>query len=159
MPTQPERMRDANDNGDAEVRRVIEEGLDAWAAGDLEATMRYFSEDVVYTLHLEENAVPLAGETRGKAALRAAFAGTRAAFEYILFRRMPLTINGNRAHNQVEFMFRHYATGELLTGRARFVWTVENSLITRCQEYHDAERISAFMRLFGIGGPGGPAAR
>ena len=159
MPTDPERTAVTGKADEAEVRRVIEEGLDAWASGDLEKTLDYFSDDVVYTLHLEEEAVPLAGENVGKAALRAAFAGTRAAFEYILFRRMPLTVDGNRAHNQVEFMFRHYGTGETLTGRARFVWRVENGLITRCQEHHDAERIRAFMRLFGIGGPGGPTTQ
>ena len=71
----------------------------------------------------------------------------RQTFHYILFRRFSLIIEGMKARHQVEFMYRHITTGEMLTGRFRIVWTGENALIQRSDEFHDAERIKAFMRL------------
>jgi ketosteroid isomerase-like protein len=121
--------------------------VNAWAAGDVEGTLACFSEDAVYTLHVDGDALPFAGQQRGKAELKAALEMMRAEFDYVLYRPFPATVDGNRVRHQVEFIYRHRASGEELTGRFRSLYTVENGLITRCDEYHDAERIKAFARL------------
>ena len=130
-----------------EVGRIVNAALDAWVDGDLERMLSHVAKDVIYTRYLAEAEVPFAGETRGKPAVRAALQLMRQTFHYILFRRFPLIIEGVKARHQVEFMYRHITNGEMLTGRFRIVWTVESGLIQRSDEYHDAERIKAFMRL------------
>ena len=129
---------------------VIRRFSQAWAAGDIDATMALIAENAVYTLHLDEDAYPFAGETRGKPAIRAALEQMRAAFDYTLYRPFPAVVDGNRVRHQVEFMYRHRATDEELTGRYRLVWTVDDGLSTSCQEYHDRARIEAFARLIAV---------
>jgi ketosteroid isomerase-like protein len=67
----------------------------------------------------------------------------------VLFRPFAVRVDGNVSYNQVEFMYRHRATGEMLSGRFRLVLHFEGNVIRRIEEYHDAERVNAFMRLVG----------
>jgi hypothetical protein len=60
-----------------------------------------------------------------------------------------LYVNESIVRYQVEFMYRHRLSNEMLTGRCRFVMTVVDGLIVRADEYHDRAKVEAFMRLFG----------
>jgi ketosteroid isomerase-like protein len=130
-------------------RTIITRFNQAWEDNDIEAALAFIADDAVYVLHVAETALPFGGETRGKSAIRAAFTGMRSDFDYILYRPFPMSGAGETLHGQVEFIYRHRASGEELSGRFRLVWTMRNGLIVRCEEYHDAARIEAFMRLFG----------
>lgn len=134
------------------TRAVIESFNKLWAAGDLEAAMSLVAGDAIYVLHVAEAALPFGGETRGKDAIRQAFLKMRSDFDYVLYRPFPMVVDGDMARGQVEFMYRHRKSGEQMSGRFRLVWTVRNGLIVRCEEYHDAAKIEAFMRLFDQGG-------
>ena len=46
-------------------------------------------------------------------------------------------------------MYRHRASGEVLSGRFRMLIRVEDGLVVRADEYHDRAKVEAFMRLFG----------
>ena len=44
-------------------------------------------------------------------------------------------------------MFRHKSTGETLSGRLRLVWTFADARARTLSEFHDTERVEAFLRL------------
>lgn len=131
------------------VAEIALAAMKTYASGDLDAFMEMLTDDVAYALYLDEAELPFAGETVGKVLLRQRIAQMHDAFDYILFRPFPLHVTGRAAHNQVEFMYRHKATSEVLSGRFRFVLTVTEQRVSRIEEYHDAERVKAFVRLVG----------
>ncbi len=128
---------------------VVRDALSAYASGDFEGFFARIHDDVVYTLYLDEEVVPFAGEARGKPELKARIAAMHAIFEYVLWRPMHVRTQGEIGINQIEFMLKHRATGESVAGRCRFVTHVVSGKVVRIQEHHDAERIQAFMRLIG----------
>ena len=130
-------------------KAVVETGMRAWAALDIDAALVCFAPGAVHVLHVSETALAFGGETVGHAAIRARFLAMHDQFEYLLYRPMNFRAEGDVVRGTVEFMYRHRASGEILSGQSRKVLTVRGGLITRFDEYHDAARIEAFMRLFG----------
>jgi ketosteroid isomerase-like protein len=120
-----------------------------WAAGEIEASMQLVAEHAVYRLHISEDLLPIGGETVGRANIEAGLRLARQQFHYLLYRPLDVFARGNDVRHQVEFMYRHQASGELLSGRFRMVMRVEDGLITRAEEYHDRAKVEAFLRLFG----------
>jgi ketosteroid isomerase-like protein len=123
----------------------------AWAAGDIETGIAYFADDAVYAVHVSSDVLPDGGETAGRANIAAKLRRLREAFEYVLYRPLGLTAEDDIVRCQVEFMFRHRASGEVLSGRLRLVIRVKDGLIVRADEYHDRAKVEAFMRL--VSGP------
>jgi uncharacterized protein len=121
----------------------------AWEAGDIEGALAFVAENAVYELHVSNDVLPFGGEAVGRAAIEAAFRRIRADWEYILYRPLALAGHGDIVRFQVEFMYRHRASGEVLSGRFRLVMRIENGLIARTDEYHDRAKVEAFMRLVG----------
>ncbi|WP_439543404.1 nuclear transport factor 2 family protein [Hyphomicrobium sp.] len=135
------------------VGAVANTAMLVYAAGHLDAFMEMLTDDIVYALYLDEAVVTFAGETQGKAAFRERIAQMHQAFEYVLYRPLGVHVLGDVVHGQVEFMYRHRVTQEMLTGRFRLVVTVAGERLSRIEEYHDAERVKAFMRLVGSAEP------
>ncbi len=131
------------------TQEVVRDALAAYASRDLEGFFAPIADDVVYTLYLDEEVVPFAGQAHGKIELRARIEAMHAVFEYVLWRPLHVRTLGETATNQIEFILKHRATGESVSGRCRFVTQVVNGKVVRIQEHHDAERIQAFMRLIG----------
>ena len=121
----------------------------AWAGGDIDKAISYVAEDAVYALHISGEALPHGGETLGREKIAAALRRVREDFEYILYRPFKLTADDSTVRFQVEFMYRHRDSGEVLNGRFRMVMQVEDGLLTRTDEYHDRAKVDAFMRLVG----------
>ena len=120
-----------------------------WTAGDIDSAMLLVAEDAVYVLYISGDVLPFAGETVGRDNIAAALRKIRQDFEYLLYRPLDLVTNGDEVRYQVEFMYRHRASGEVLSGRFRMIMRVENGLLVRTDEYHDRAKVEAFMRLFG----------
>jgi ketosteroid isomerase-like protein len=59
---------------------------------------------------------------------------------YILYRPFKLNADGDTVRHQVEFMYRHLQSGEVLAGRFRMVMQVKDGLIVRADEYCRARR-------------------
>jgi ketosteroid isomerase-like protein len=133
---------------------IAKTAMSTYAAGDLDAFMGMLTDDIAYALYLDEAVITFAGETRGKAPFRERLAQMHQAFEYLLYRPIGVFTAGHTVRGQVEFMYRHRATHETLSGRFRLVVTVDGELVSRIEEYHDAERVRAFMRLVGSTAPG-----
>lgn len=121
----------------------------AWIPGDLDTAIKLVGENAVYNLYISEDLLPVGGQTVGRARIEAGLRTVRQQFEYVLYRPMELTVEGQDVRHQVEFMYRHRASGELLSGRFRMVMRVEDGLIVRADEYHDRAKVEAFLRLFG----------
>jgi ketosteroid isomerase-like protein len=66
-----------------------------------------------------------------------------------LQRYVPRNITSREdvARCQIEYAFRHRASGEIIDGVLRVVAQITDGRIVRFREYHDRERIRAFMRL------------
>jgi ketosteroid isomerase-like protein len=121
----------------------------AWAAGDVDVAMSWVAEDAVYALYISGELLPHGGDTFGREQIGAALKQVRVDFEYLLYRPMHVHAKNDVVRFQVEFMYRHRASGEILSGRLRFVMRVIAGLIVRADEYHDRAKVEAFMRLFG----------
>ncbi len=120
----------------------------AWVAGEIDRAIAVVAEDAVYALHLSDDLLPTGGETVGRANIEAALRKVRQQFDYLLYRPMGMRADGDAVRFQVEFMYRHRRSGEILSGRFRMIMRVENGLIVRTEEYHDRAKVEAFLRLF-----------
>jgi ketosteroid isomerase-like protein len=119
----------------------------AWARGDIEEAISYIAEDCVYELHISDEALAHGGVTAGREKIAAVLRQIREDFEYILYRPFKLNANGDTVRHQVEFMYRHLQSGEVLQGRFRMVMQVKDGLIVRADAYHDRAKVEAFLRL------------
>jgi ketosteroid isomerase-like protein len=119
-----------------------------WAAGDIDSSVLLIAEHSVYALYISGDLLPFAGETVGRDNIVVALHRMRADYEYLLYRPLDLNVKGDEVRYQVEFMYRHRRSGEVLSGRFRMIMRVEDGLIVRTDEYHDRAKVEAFLRLF-----------
>lgn len=122
----------------------------AWAAGDIDAAIAYVAEDGVYALYLSNEVLPFAGETVGRAGIEAVLREVRRQFDYLVYRPHAIVVSGDIVRMRVEHMYRHRASGEMLTGNFRLVFTVRGDKIVRADEYHDRAMVETFMHLFAV---------
>lgn len=125
--------------------------LAVWAAGDIDACMDFLAEDAVYTLYISREAVPFGGETAGRQNIEAALRLIRRQWEYLLFRPHNFVAKGDTVRVRVEHMYRHRASGAVLSGNFRLVFKMRDGLLVRADEYHDRAMVEAFVRLHGRG--------
>ncbi|MGE3064168.1 MAG: nuclear transport factor 2 family protein [Hyphomicrobiaceae bacterium] len=126
---------------------ILLAGYAAWAAGDLDAMLTTFSEDVLFIVHLPRDVVPFAGEHRGKATLRAILRQILETFEIVYYSAAQIAPESDRRHSQVDFLYRHRATGLEYEGSTRHIWRVERHQIVYFEEYHDTERMRSYFNL------------
>lgn len=129
-------------------REVVHKFVKVWAAGDLPTTMSLVAEDAVYTLHLSDELLFLGGETVGRDNIERALRQIRIEFDYLLFRPLTTVARGDVVRLRMEFMYRHVATGQVLSGRFRLIMRIKDGLIIRADEYHDRPMVEAFLRLY-----------
>ena len=126
---------------------ILEGGLSAYALGDLEAAAAYFAEDAQYAIYVDQDILPFGGQVIGRAAILEVWRNMHAAFELLRHAARNVTARDDIVRCQVDFAFRHRRSGEVIDGVMRVVAQVEDGRIVRYREYHDQERIRAFMRL------------
>ena len=135
----------------AEVTQTF---LTRWADDPAGTMATMVARDIVYTLNVTPDAVPIGGETVGWDAVNAKMMGIREVFDYLVYKPRILSADGDKVRARVELIFRHKTSGELLMGQMRTVVTVRDGMIARVDEYVDAPLIESFMRMFA----GAPAA-
>ena len=100
------------------VEAVVEFNA-AWAAGEVDAAMGWVADDAVYALYISGELLPHGGETVGREHIGAALHQVRVDFDYLLYRPLHLYAKNEVVRFQVEFMYRHRLSGEILIpGRA-----------------------------------------
>jgi ketosteroid isomerase-like protein len=128
-------------------RAIVESFLACWSVQDVEMTVAHVHDDFVYALYISETALPYGGETRGKDNVRAVLYAILAEFDYLRYDPEIISVEGDVVRVTAAFVYHHRRTGENLTGTKRMVFRLKDSLITRIDEYHDAAKVEAFMRL------------
>ncbi|NJO33495.1 MAG: nuclear transport factor 2 family protein, partial [Rhodospirillales bacterium] len=91
--------------------------------------------------------LPYGGETRGKDNVRAVLYAILAEFDYLRYDPEIVAVEGDVVRVAVTFVYHHRRTGEDLSGTKRMVFKLADGVITRIDEYHDAAKVEAFMRL------------
>ncbi len=132
----------------SDAEGVLEAGLSAYSLGDLEAASAYFAEDAVYAIYIDQQILPFGGEVIGRNAILRQWHEIARAFELVQHSPKIISCQDDVVRGQVQFAFRHRRSGAIIDGVLRIVAQVEHGKIVRLREYHDQERIRAFMRLF-----------
>jgi len=126
---------------------VVENYFERWAARDKKGCLSLMSPDVVWALFVPQEVLPFGGETRGAASISDRLQMVLDQFDTLNYRGSVTRCEGDVVNGQVAYRFRHKITGEDIEGVMRVVATLENGLIERWDEYHDVEKVKAFMRL------------
>lgn len=130
------------------AKAIIDEAHRAWSAGDLEAVLRTYTDD----LWFQRNAVDALSEPliiRGKAAMRIFLqdilskADGMAVVENFQF-------HAGIAKSRVSYFLKDRETGEGFSGRYRQVVVFRGGQISRMEQFHDSARLTAFFKLIDV---------
>ena len=130
-----------------DIASIVERFWSAWHVQDKVAAMRCFADNIEMGIHIPQETLPFGGITVGKPSISDRMQTVIDQFETLQYEGTMVAVAGATVRGQVAYCFRHRMTGEVIEGVARHVVEVEDGLIVRLHEYHDAERIKAFMRL------------
>jgi ketosteroid isomerase-like protein len=119
----------------------------AWMIQDRDGMLAYLTDDVYFAQMVSPAALRHAGISigRGKFGDRADMVFRDWAFDRIVPR--PLTVSGHILRYLCDFSIRFRRTGDVLDGTMRSIFFTSETKIYRIEEYHDAARFEAFMRL------------
>jgi hypothetical protein len=121
---------------------------ESYGAGDLASTVAYFSEDIAFAIFIPQDVLPFGGgETIGKSSFSDRLQTVKDQFDILEYVGSITSVSGEMVRGQVAYSFRHKLTGEIIQGVMRQVFDFNGGLIVRLHEFHDVERIRAFMRL------------
>ncbi len=117
-------------------------------ARDKAAILALFADDVTVAVFIPQEILPFGGgELTGKAAASDRLQTIFDQFDVLHYEGTVSSATGDTVRGQVAYSFKHKATGEAIQGVMRHVFEVKDRKIARLHEYHDVERIRAFMRL------------
>lgn len=136
-----------SDNSDDPVRTAIERSLHAWARRDLEGALEPVSASVVHSLNLDTSLAPYVASAVGKDEVRRKLQMILDAFDFERFEIVALATEPSRGRADVEFRFRHKATGDVLQSRCRFMYRLREGKIVLIEEAHDARIVESFLRM------------
>ncbi len=131
----------------ASATHIVQRYWDAWSVRDKTAALACLAGNVELTVHIPQDTLPFGGLTVGRAAVSDRMQTSIEQFERLYYITTIITADAKRVRGRISFSVRHRMTGETIDGFARQIFEVKNGLITRIQEYHDTERLKAFMRL------------
>jgi ketosteroid isomerase-like protein len=126
---------------------LVQTYCERWAARDKLGCLGLMSSNVVWALYVPQEVLPFGGETRGVASISDRLQMVLDQFDTLNYRGFVTRTQGNIVSGQVAYRFRHKITGEDIEGVMRVVATIENGSVARWDEYHDVEKVKAFMRL------------
>jgi ketosteroid isomerase-like protein len=128
----------------------------AYALGDLQATAAYFADNAVYAIYVDADVLPFAREVVGRSEILRVWQEVREHFELLTYEPRNVTCEDDIVRYQIKYAFRHRASGEAIDGVMRIVGQITNGQFVRYREYHDQERLRAFMRLVDYDGNATP---
>ena len=128
-------------------RSVVASFFACWSVQDLEMAVAHAHPEFVYTIHNGRDASPLAGVYRGPDECRDLGYAMLAEFDYLNYEPAIVGVEDNIVRAQVNFRYRHRATGNIIEGSRRLVFEIKDDLIYRLDSYEDTLRLEAFMRM------------
>jgi len=128
-------------------REVVASFFAYWSVQDLDMAVAHSHPDLIYTIHNGRDASPLAGVYRGPERCRDLGYAMLAEFDYLSYEPTIVSAEEAIVRAQVQFRYRHRATGSIIEGTRRLVFEIRDDLIYRLDSYEDTQRFEAFMRL------------
>ncbi len=121
----------------------------SWAIKDLPTVLDLLSENITFVMHIPAEAVPFAGETSNKSDLVPRLQQIIEGFDFIDYRPLFIRGSGDDFHAQIFYHYRHKGTGREIEGSMRHVGRIEEGKVARLEEFHDTQRVLAFLELIG----------
>ncbi len=126
---------------------MFEATVRAYALGNLDAAAAYFADDAIFAVYVDQDVLPFGGEVHDRQSMLGCWREVRRHFELKTYALRTILAHDIIVHAQIDYLFHHRASGEEIDGTMRVVAEVMGGRITSFREYHDQERIRAFMRL------------
>ncbi|MFT5508802.1 MAG: ketosteroid isomerase-like protein [Hyphomicrobiaceae bacterium] len=128
-----------------EPKNVLFSFCRAWERRDLAGALELVHRDVKYAMSIPQDVLLFGGETQGNAAMSDRMQMMRDQFDLQRFETVHDKSVDDVGHARVAYSFRHKATGETIAGTMRLAARVEDGLIVAFEQYHDEDRVRAFM--------------
>jgi ketosteroid isomerase-like protein len=128
------------------VEAVVAGAQAAWTARDIDLTLSYLAEDVDFTIHLPEE-VDFSGRCRGHDENRKMMHAILDKFHFLSRVIERIAVDGNQARVTIYYHYMHKTSREIVHGRYRQVWTVQDGKAVHVDEFHDAPYFTAFLRI------------
>ena len=131
----------------SDAEGVVEGLYAAWRLQDVDTTLAYCADEMRYTVHQPEGISGIGGVVSGKPALRSYLEAICATWEFAVLTPVILYVDSTVVREQTRFSSVHRRSGLPLAGTKRHIWHIENGRVVNCDEYQDAVRIRAFLRM------------
>ncbi len=128
-------------------RTAFLQALLAWKAQDLDLLLSYFADDVLYLVNVDGIQVPYAMSAVGKEDVRGRLELVLATFQLQNYTIEKIVHGADHSRALAHGIYRHRATGETLDIRLRFQAWLQDGLLVRVHELHDAADIEAFEQF------------
>jgi uncharacterized protein len=121
--------------------RLVQQAYQSIKAGDIQALLNSFVEDIEWELPEMEN-VPFAGKWQGHEGVRQFFSKVFEVQDVIEFEPKEYVAEGDRVVALGDFLMRIKATAREFGSKWAQVWTVKDGKVTRFYEYVDTAVVS-----------------
>ncbi len=119
----------------------------ALSLSDVESTIAFFDENADFAIHMPVELLPKGGKFIGRAAFAKRLNNIFRNFYTGRFELRTILTDREGLRTQVAYTFRHRNTGETIDGVMRLLATVKDGHIVRWHEFHDTDKVEAFLRL------------
>lgn len=119
----------------------------ALSLSDVESTTAFFEENAAFAIHMPVELLPSGGKFIGRAAFARRLGYIFRDFQTLRFELRTVLSDREGLRTQVAYAFRHRQSGETIDGVMRLLVSVENGHIVRWHEFHDTDKVEAFLRL------------
>ena len=121
----------------------------ALSLSDVESTAAFFDENADFAIHMPVELLPKGGKFIGRAAFAKRLSNIFREFHTDRFELRTILTDRQGLRTQVAYTFRHRKNGETIDGVMRLLVSVSvsNGLIVRWHEFHDTDKVEAFLRL------------
>ena len=130
-----------------EQRAVFARAHRAWEAGDFDTFLACLTDDITYIVNVDSISVPYAMSAVGKTDVQDRLQLLLDTFDVTTFALERMVHGDDHSRSLVHGVYRHKQTGEMLDIKVRFHGWVENGLLKRIEEIHDARFIEAYERF------------
>lgn len=132
---------------DAPEFSLVKSCYAAWNANDLATLLSMVRDDATYFVHVPRDVLPYGGVHQGKPAVAKCLDMIKQEFDFLAFGVDWIRAEGDTVRARVVYYFLHDETGEQLEGNFRHVWRVDSLGVVRLDEFHDVEKLRAFLHM------------
>jgi ketosteroid isomerase-like protein len=126
---------------------VVETRWRARTRGDWRLNSRFFDPNFQYDMNVPQDVWFFAGQTNGLPAYMDRMSALQGQFEILRYDPTIMSADGETVRGSIAYRIRHRKSGYVFDGGCRQVARVQKGHIVALEEFHDVERIKAFMRM------------